>query len=204
MTSEEKPIQLLRSTSKQPVQWDVELQQLVSSMAKEKGNSAPPKSLPSQQPSLKLPTKKSEFQREFKWILTTVYLCRITCTVYTCIVAHYDFLTKTDIEECLNLTKGNGTEVVLQIMHNPVEGEGRPKRISVSRASLRRLRVEWMYQNHTFLWLNDEVNNNIIIKFRKYKIMIYPLLLNADHKCIHVAHGSLYIKNSREYILLTE
>ena len=63
-------------------------------------------------------------------------------TVYTCIVARYVFLTQTGIEECLNLTKENGTEVVLQIMHNPVEGEGRPKRISVSTASLRRLRVE--------------------------------------------------------------
>ena len=63
----------------------------------------------------------------------------------------------TDVVQCLKLLEGEGQDEVLTSIEMPQTKFSCKKKIDVSRSSLRRLRVHWMYENKTFLWLNDEV-----------------------------------------------
>lgn len=53
-------------------------------------------------------------------------------------------------------TRGDPAEVITTITLRTSE-HARPKQEDVSKGSLRRLRVDWMYTNRTFQWLNDQV-----------------------------------------------
>ena len=59
--------------------------------------------------------------------------------------------------QCLKLLEGEDTDEVLATIEMPQTQFSYLKKVSLSRSSLRRLRVNWMYENKTFLWLNDEV-----------------------------------------------
>ena len=48
-------------------------------------------------------------------------------------------------------------EVVKIVM--PASSYNRSKTATVTKQSMRRLRLHWMYKDKTFLWLNDEVSS---------------------------------------------
>ena len=51
-------------------------------------------------------------------------------------------------------------EVVKIVM--PASSYSRSKTATVTKQSMRRLRLHWMYKDKTFLWLNDEVSSFLV------------------------------------------
>ena len=88
-------------------------------------------------------------------------------------MTRYDFITEVivfkytlnaDIENCLALCKGNEAEIVTEITYNS-SGEGKLT-VRVSRASFQRLQVNCVHNDLTQLWLNDEVNIEMLYTSR--------------------------------------
>ncbi len=71
----------------------------------------------------------------------------------------------------------DGNEVLATVEMPPTKFScGR--KVSLARSSMRRLRLDWMYENKTFLWLNDEVAIRIYIH-------AYIYLFNIAHAHVH-------------------
>ena len=64
-----------------------------------------------------------------------------------------------DVRQCMDQMKGEDSqkEVVKIVM--PASSYNRSKTATVTKQSMRRLRLHWMYKDKTFLWLNDEVSS---------------------------------------------
>ena len=62
-----------------------------------------------------------------------------------------------ELRERLEKTKGKDVCEVIVKSSLPASENNRAKEESVMRHSLRRLRLDWMYEDHTFPWLNDQV-----------------------------------------------
>lgn len=66
-----------------------------------------------------------------------------------------------DIENCIKVIDGNGTEIISTISHQPSQHKGKLVR-SISKSSFQRLQIK-VGQSEQQLWLNDEVNSSFLV-----------------------------------------